>query len=130
MPLPAVSLSPPAVRMVVLLAWAEPAPAEEGGWTTSAEVLPVLALSARVTAEGDVDYQPVILCPDGSGLMAADYLDHWCDGYRAVACPWPPEDDAVRLAGPTHDLENRVSREAHEKVEKQAMRELAKADRN
>lgn len=145
-----VQLCPPAVRMVVINAWAW---AEDGKVLGASQVLPVLALQAAVTRRfrkltheerypdtsgtereliekgWNLDEQDArvsaLICDKEYGLIAHDDLLFESDNslMRLVCTPWPPEEDEKRLA----PIRGEVEQEIVERESKRCKQEARKA---
>ena len=98
----AVSLCTPAVRMMVLRAYAFQE--DNGKLKQEIETIPVVALSARIYPEHDSLGYDVILCDDAYGIIALDDFKEFDKCYGAVhpvvelvTAPRPIEEDGRRL---------------------------------
>ena len=80
------TLCQPAVRCVLIQA---AHPAEESAWH---EVFDVVA----ILCDDDADLHPIIVS-DGM-FVSAHCLESKLSDLQLVACPWPREEDAARLA--------------------------------
>ena len=90
-----ITLSPPAVRLIVVTAHRDGG-GDEGAYI---EFIPVVGLAAWRDDEG-LNVEPIVCCPDGAWASVgtvAQVLDGFCESYRLVPCPWPEPEDAVRL---------------------------------
>ena len=144
----AVALMAPAVRIVVVNAWCfERA---DGPNETGHELLPVLGLSARVAASfsrahvpndwrrpptiasavrdgwchdgTDATFDAIVIDPESGRIGPADeMLSAENEAHAVAACPWPPEEDEVRLAG----VIARVEREAVANVTRRRSKAVA-----
>lgn len=138
----AVSLCTPAVRMLVLEAWAW---RENGEWKTAHQIHPVVALRASISrtytrsytgrAPADVGTEKelaeagwcldtqeeetaALIVQDGElvGIQCAG--SPWQDGImRTICAPWPPAADEERLAEELADLEEMAMERAQTKAE-------------
>jgi hypothetical protein len=131
----AVSIAPPASRLVVVEAWAW-RDAEVGGWEAGHEVHDVLAIQAELSArfsrprvgkrprcppsvaaadrEGwgfdisDTGYELLILHEEYGGLCPASVLDGLNVVWKAVAAPWPAAEDETRLSAVVTELRSKA----------------------
>jgi D-alanine-D-alanine ligase-like ATP-grasp enzyme len=86
-------LTAPAVRMLVIHAWAD-----KTGTKFEHEVLPVVALEARRVERATIDHTDVfpVVVKDGCTVSLASVERPERHIYRTVVAPWDPrEDDAM-----------------------------------
>ena len=88
----AVSLCPPAVRMVSVRVALLPT------GETVHRLEPVVALATTIAPDGRLDTFPLVCDPGGGIVPVSSDHDGPCQMSIVVSCPWPRKEDERRLA--------------------------------